>query len=271
MLEANSEDRDSALNELQSQGVDLVSQLACSSKEGSEVLQRALNLANPKSALGMARQLKGHIAKAVRSPHANHVVQEIIRLIPLNQIDFVVQEVEQMGLKLVFHKYGCRILCRLIESDCSMQSSDKSMVCIVERVLQRLGDIIYDIFGHFVVESILEHGQDSHRAKILTELKANAIRAAHHDRGAFVVVKAMQYGCPEDVEDLSKKILAQGPEKLAGMASTWSGQNVIRALMQKTLTRQSLSDSFSCPAALANLRTNKYGRDILKDLKQTHS
>lgn len=201
----------------------------------------------------------------MKSPHANYVVQEIIRKIPLEQIDFIVQEVEQMGL--VLHQYGCRIVCRLLENYDSMQPSD-SMKRILERLVQWSGDLILKLGGHRVVESLLEHGQASHKAKILTELKAMPIEVvAHHDRGAFVVAKALQHGCAEDVDKLSEQILAQGPERLARMASGWSGQHVARALIETPWGRQSLSDSCECRAAQAILETSKTGRDMLQELK----
>merc|ERR1719277_1086844 len=135
-----------------------------------------------------------------------------------------------------------------------------------EEILQQLiGDSMYDLFGQLVVESILEHGQASHKAKILAELKARP-RAARHEKGAFVVAKALEHGCAEDVEDLSQQILAQRPEHLAGLASSRGGFLVAQALMQKPQTRQILSES---PAALAKLRACKYGKQILKELRRS--
>merc|ERR1740129_732066 len=153
-----------------------------------------------------------------------------------------------MGPKFAFHEYGCRIYCRLLEN-CSAQSSNRRMLRILEKFLKRIGDAINHVYGQFVVESILEHGQASHKAKIMQELSARPIAVVRQERGAFVLAKALQHGCAEDADRLSKQLLAQRPEHLAGMASSWSGRHVAKALMQQPWARQSLSESLKCPTA----------------------
>merc|ERR1740129_2694054 len=141
----------------------------------------------------------------------------MITLIPLAQLDFLLLEVEQMGLECALHRFGCRIYCKLLE----YYSTDKRVVCMVDKVLQKMGDKIFDKFGQVVVESVLVWGQASHKAKILTELRARP-EAVRDEKGAFVIAKALENGCAEDVEDLSKLILAQCPKTLAGMTSNRS-------------------------------------------------
>lgn len=234
-------------------------------QEGCKVVQQVLEQASRTAAAKLAWQLQGYVAKAIKSPHANHVIQTIIKVLPPSEISFIHQELLRMGPRFARHEYGCRIYCRLLENQRG-NSADKVVATIVDRALQGIDELMLDVFGHHVVESALEHGQAYQKSGVMREILAQVLTIAHNERGAFVVEKALMYGDREDVQELSSQLLTQPIEKLSTMAASWSGQHVAKTLLQKPETAQKFRERFLCHVGQALLRKTKPGRRIWQEL-----
>eukprot|EP00406_Dinophysis_acuminata_P033195 CAMPEP_0179362814 /NCGR_PEP_ID=MMETSP0797-20121207/81202_1 /TAXON_ID=47934 /ORGANISM="Dinophysis acuminata, Strain DAEP01" /LENGTH=321 /DNA_ID=CAMNT_0021078243 /DNA_START=1 /DNA_END=963 /DNA_ORIENTATION=+ len=79
-------------------------------RHGCHVVQAALDVASAPKQLALAGALKGHVWEALKSPHANHVLQRCIAVLPPGQIDFILNELQGRAVDAARHHFGCRIL-----------------------------------------------------------------------------------------------------------------------------------------------------------------
>merc|ERR1712070_1226839 len=79
------------------------------------VVQKALEFAEEEEVVALGLELQGRVREAIRSPHANHVVQKLVEVLPLPSLSFVAEEMLGAGPEIARHRYGCRVLCRLVE------------------------------------------------------------------------------------------------------------------------------------------------------------
>merc|ERR1712151_1490082 len=82
---------------------------------GCRVVQLALEVVDRLTASGLAMELRGQVRQAIGSAHANYVVQKVV-------------ETQPTSVAVTRHRYGCRILCRLLEHS----ASDPGTVALVD-------------------------------------------------------------------------------------------------------------------------------------------
>ena len=68
-------------------------------------------------------ELRGHVLQMMESPHANFVLQKVIEVLPANATCFVTEELATRAAEAARHRFGCRILCRLIEHHTASSST----------------------------------------------------------------------------------------------------------------------------------------------------
>jgi len=202
------------------------------------------------------------VAEAIRSPHANYVLQKIIKVLTPQEAPFVVAEVHQASLDLARHEYGCRIYCRLLEH----AAADESTARLVDEVLDDCDDLVRHTFGHHVVECALEHGMPHQRHAIIEALRASPLRNAWNRNAAYVVEKALMYGDMEDRMALAQDLLANPASDIAALARSQYGSMVMRALLRMPEpVSQQAQDVVRSPDALIQLKATKHGRRLLED------
>ena len=119
-------------------------------------LQRALDERGDIACLAIAQGLKSHVWDCIGCRNANHVLQKTIIVLRPNHVQFVIDEIMEHPngpLLAARHKYGCRIMERLIEHCPSFRLQP-----LVEELLKDLLRLSIHKFGNFVVQHIMEHG-----------------------------------------------------------------------------------------------------------------
>eukprot|EP00931_Biecheleriopsis_adriatica_P012475 TRINITY_DN11362_c0_g1_i1.p1 TRINITY_DN11362_c0_g1~~TRINITY_DN11362_c0_g1_i1.p1 ORF type:complete len:392 (+),score=92.85 TRINITY_DN11362_c0_g1_i1:84-1259(+) len=186
---------------------------------GCRVIQRALELADDQSQVALARELHGHVCEALESPHANHVLQRAIELMRPTSVHFVLIELQAWGrpAALARHRYGCRVLERLIE-----HFPMKSLGVFLDEILAESHELSRHVYGNFVVQHVVEHGDQNHRRQIVEMLLKDLMGAALDQHACSVLDKALSYGSHEDQCRLAEQVLrAEG--LLATMANLRGG------------------------------------------------
>lgn len=179
--------------------------LASVSKEGCLVVQDAIK-AWAENTVSMSRRdlqkdvaktFQGLVSEAFQSPHANHVLCACLKNLPAEMMGFVTKEllaVDKDGKPWVeaaaIHKYGCRVLERLLEHS-SMLNEDMLQLLSIVLHGETCGKLVKNQYGNFVVQHILEHGTDAHRSHVATVLKKDLLNLARHRIASHVVEKAL--------------------------------------------------------------------------------
>lgn len=232
---------------------------------GCRLVQEALALVPPKVAAALAGELRGHVKEAIRSPHANFVIQRIIEVLPTEVASFIVAEVRCVGaVEVAEDRFGCRVLCRLLEH---FSAEDATAAPLVAEVVAQSRRLCQHSFGHFVLEAVLEHGSDGQRHGVVAALQADVLTLCRSRNASFVLEKALTYASLADRRALAAALSGR---RLPSLVGTAAGCHVARALAR--LPPSAGVDAGQIRSRLLaladDLRWTKHGAALLEDLRQ---
>jgi hypothetical protein len=222
-----------------------------SESRGSRLVQVALQIfafEDDTKVKELVVELRGWVQEAVNSPHANHVLQKAIEFARPQFLPFLVPELLasfSSPADIAKHQFGCRVLERLFEhfpptsldhilcfykvEGCSKKArcTCKAGRC-AEGILkdantvQQLSEHIY---ASFVLQHIMEHGEQGVQRKILNALIGHPddkdpcwlnhpgstskflTRAAGNQNARGLLDKALTYGTPEGRRKLAELLV----------------------------------------------------------------
>jgi len=227
---------------------------------GCRVVQAALSTASLDDASEIASGLRFHIRAAVVCPHANHVVQKVVELLPPSHTEFVVEELRDVVLEMACHSYACRILCRLLE----YQAATPQTISLINDLLKHASELLNDMYCHYVLELTLEHGSHEQRSTIVTAILPKLQSVTHQSHANHVLITALRFCCDADREALVDGLLQSGEVALLAMHK--HGCKVVQELLwvpeqeAKPVVAQLLLWE-------KQLEQSKYGMRVLQDLK----
>jgi len=82
---------------------------------GCRIVQLALERISHQEAAELVKELHGHVQEAATSPRANYVLQKVVSQLTFDAAKFVAEELVGSCGRIARHRFGCRILCRLME------------------------------------------------------------------------------------------------------------------------------------------------------------
>ena len=194
-------------------------------KKGCRLVQVALEKANHELATTLASELCGHILEAVQHPHANYVVQKVIQQLSINSCTFIVKEIQGFAAIVAKNYIGCRTLCRLLE----FCSANPWVGYLMDELVPELHVLCCHSFAQYVVQAVLEHGEERHRHVIAETLLADVMTFAQQKRSSFLVEKVLST-CSD--EDQGAMIHALNFKRLLELAKTHYGRHVAKTVLQ---------------------------------------
>jgi len=237
--------------------------------DGCREVQAALEEADSEEVrASVAAELRGHIWEALRCPHANYVVQKCIVTMQPQASQFIIDELLRRGpgtaAQAARHRFGCRILERLLEH------------CLPCQLVRLVEDIIVDAvalsshpYGNYVVQHIIEHGIPDHQQRLSAMLAQNALAMGSDGYASAVVAKALAHGAHASRLNLARAAFAT-PGLLAVMARTRHGHVAVKLILQ-LLEESPTERAMACrelEADAVGLRSSRYGRFVALDLEQ---
>merc|ERR1712070_1096004 len=120
------------------------------------VVQKALEFAEEEEVVALGLELQGRVREAIRSPHANHVIQKLVEVLPVPSLGFIAEEMLGAGPEVARHRYGCRVLCRLVERHFARAVAH--MDELIKELLADGAKVVRHSFGHHVIEMVLQTG-----------------------------------------------------------------------------------------------------------------
>jgi len=231
------------------------------------VVQKALEFAEEEEVIALSLELQGKVREAIRSPHANHVVQKLVEVLPVTSLGFVAKEMLGAGPEVARHRYGCRVLCRLVERHYGKAVAQ--MDELIEELLVEGAELVRHTFGHYVIEMILQTGNPHQRRQVCAALRVELMRNAKNRSATYVVEKALTICDDEDRRNMIEE-LCGSPESLVFLVDNQFGCHVAKAIlnMHGAFFHEMISH---INAAAPKLQKNKYGRRLLEELKQIQS
>lgn len=205
-------------------------------KHGCRVVQLALAKLKQTDAAELVQELSGHVLEAVSSEHANFVLQKIVEQLPTAMFGFIAAELLWSAAAVARHRYGCRVVQRLVEHS-SPSIEGKTVTtsiegkAVIDSVMLQVEDLSQTVYGHFVVTSLLDHGTDAQKCQIgdIVCSKFEVLRQSRHARE--VILKALEVCSLEHRRTITLKIFHKHPQLLL-LAQSKSGGYLINSALR---------------------------------------
>ncbi|CAE7336296.1 APUM5, partial [Symbiodinium natans] len=197
---------------------------------GCRVVQMAMEKASNGAAKDLAAELHGHVREAAVSPHANYVIQKVITQLSPATSSFIGEELLGNAARFARHRFGCRIMCRLLEHCSSQEGTFKLIDEVLEDPSEAL-DLCRHNFGHHVVQSVLEHGDARYKELIAEVLRHDLLGNASHRSASYVVESALSHCLEKDQQALLQQL--SHPNMVAELAQARYGFYVAKTLLQR--------------------------------------
>jgi len=237
------------------------------SPKGCRAVQQALQVADLETASELLAEVHGHVRWAAESPHANYVVQKIVEVMPPSHGSFVVKELKGVAAELARHRYGCRIFCRVVEHSVGGEDFTELMD---ELLADALG-LSRHQFGHYVMQSLLEHGSQEHRKRLVAALCDDIRKSAHHRWASHVIETALSYCAAEEQHSIAVGLGTwdeDANDAMVSLAQTQFGSFVIKALIRVPGEPGRVVWA-NVQHARSQLEVNRYGQRVLESGAQS--
>jgi hypothetical protein len=203
----------------------LVSQLSFEST-GCRMVQLALDLAETDVASELASELRGRVLEAIISPHGNYVIQKMCQVLPAAHSNFIFEEIRGNVAIVARHRYGCRILCRIVEH----LALEPLVLTLIDELLTEADDLCRHSFAHHVLQSVLEHSPGRQQQMIVDALCFDLHRNVRSRNAGFVIQKVLAHSAAPDLRQLVAALLQGGPCGLAVLAKNRHAPQVAQLL-----------------------------------------
>jgi hypothetical protein len=251
-LQAGSEAQWSVLSQFQHS--------AFSSQSSSRAAQLALKDASGNHAALLASSLQGHVRRASQSKHANYVMQKIVEVMPMARTGFIVEELLGVAHETACHRFGCRLLCRILEH---LSPGDEATLDLLDELLLNVEELLSHTFGSYVVRHILEFGMPAHKHRIASALLPQAAWYAKHRLASHVVEAALRTCSSDDQHALAETLLTG--QHIAVLATNQFGRHVVRALLQLPGALKEETEH-AVRQVEDQIRYSRFGKNILQML-----
>jgi hypothetical protein len=242
---------------------------------GCRIVQKALQVGGS-SAANLAREMQGHVRRASRSPHANHVIQRIAEYMPLSCVGMVAQELAGMAVTMAKNQFGSRVLhrlCKRIDQERRQNSSTTmpEVDCLLEEALTATARLCRHEWGRFVMLSFLECGTSAQHKCIFDALKTDALGHAVHRHSSDIVVQLFALLSEEDRDALAAAVFQSCEGGFAAALKTLTlTQHGYRAARAACAIPGPHRDEILhvLPEIAETLAASKQGRRFLRDVEE---
>jgi len=211
--------------------------------------------------MALASELRGHVVEALRSPHANFVLQKCVATLEPEALQFVIDEIAcGSAEKAAKHKFGCRVFQRLIERCPAAQVSE-----LVDAVIADFTAVSRHPYGNYVMQHLLEHATFEQRHR-LSQLVESDVRGLAADAFGVTVVSGVLSKAPREGQVRVARALLREQGLLMFVACSRHGHvaatrtlQVLEGAEREEVRRMLLVEE-------ATLRASRFGRSVFQHL-----
>lgn len=176
----------------------------------------------------MVDELKSHVLDCVRDQNGNHVIQIVVKHVPTQYIQFVVDAFIGQIQHLATHPYGCRVVQRLLD-----HAVEPGRSLILRELHACSSTLVSDQYGNYVTQHVIEHGLPEDRAKIIAVVRQHLVAYSKQKFASNVVEKCLTYGNDEQRREMMLEVSAKdasGQSALSLLIKDNFGNYVVRKL-----------------------------------------
>ncbi|CAE8584340.1 unnamed protein product [Polarella glacialis] len=230
---------------------------------GCRHVQQAIeDAADDRARADLALELRDHIWEATRCPYSNFVIQKLIMNIRPQSSQFIIDELMARGaMNVARHKYGCRIIQRLLEHCPPDQVRN-----LTQELLEDAVGLSKHTYANYVMQHLIEHGGGDHQKHLSRILLLNASELGADPNACAVLGKALSLGEPDDKVNLAN-VLCSMPGLLLKMSHTRYGHAAAKLSLQLVSGPVRVRARSALLADIEALRSTRYGRSVAANLE----
>lgn len=232
---------------------------------GCWVVQKALEVGDSVERDHLVGEFRGHVPAMIASPNANFVLAKIVEVVPIASADFVAQELANFASDAARHRYGCRILCRLVEHHLSSTAQTNATSLLIAELLVEADQLINHNFARHVMEMVLEHGSPDQKHSIALAILKNVLQTSKNRHGSYVVEKAMQFCSAADQQAMAGELVSNA-ENFLMLATHECGSHVVEAIV-KSHTPSAADARAILLRQVDMVSASKYGQQMLQNTR----
>jgi len=203
-------------------------QLALGSRCSCRVVQQLLEVLGGSARDKLVAQLHPGTIKLYESPHGNYVLTKMIEVVPRPALNPIIDRMRMQGGRVVArHRFGCRIMERLLE-----HGDEAQMQELTEHCVEHAEELSRHQFGNFVIQSLLEHGSHRQRDAILLHMLPFMPLLSMHRTASHVVQKALNYSSEEGRHAIVNSLICAVDPPLIQIAANRYGAYVLEEVHQ---------------------------------------
>lgn len=233
-------------------------QLSKDSKGCRQVQDAFENAGCDEERTALASELVGHVWEALKCMNANHVLQKCITVLRPDVAQFVIDELTQHGGKGVVqaakHRFGCRVLQRLLE-----HCSQEQISPMVEVLLNDAVDLSSHTYGHYVMMHLFEQCDQDVVSRLASTLQQHLPNMTADGYIGAVIGKALNHTNTKACVSLAAGLLQEHAHVVVMACSRWGYAAVKQALVLVSASEQdkACKELAHCSP---KLRSSRYGR-----------
>lgn len=199
-------------------------------------LFQALEVGGHHQKIVIAKELKNKVLKCVRDQFASHVILKCVECLPPKNIQFIFRSFCRRAKALSTHPYGSRVIQVYMVAHrlfvffsvmCVIMHLSQFFfpsVCCSQKVLAHCDDpevyhtltaeitefankLSADPFGNYVVQHLLQHGNQVQRSMIVRKFDRRVVSMCYHKFASNVLEKCLAFGSHEDRQFIINEIL----------------------------------------------------------------
>jgi len=233
-------------------------------RAGTRLVQKALDVARGPRRDALIAELAAHSVELYESAHGNHVLSRLVEVMPSAVLGPFVERLALKGvMSIAKHRFGCRVLERLIE-----HCSETELGSLLDEIIVMSETLSIHAYGNYVVQAIFEHCKDARKREVLLRLLPHMPRLAMHRTASHVVQRALDYTEEAYQRAIVDVLLrAPSPHSLVDIACSKYGSYVAQQLAAVRGLQTEVARRLS--AGLEELERTAHGQRVAQAFKLT--
>lgn len=229
-------------------------------KGGCRVVQKFFEVTGGADRDLIITELKDYIVDLYESPHGNFVLSRAVEVLPAAKNAFIISALLGRGISVCKHRFGCRVVCRLME-----HCTEDQIGPLLDEILPEVGMLAHDDYGNYIVQAALEHASEGRQLAMQAQLLPSFASLAMHKDGSRVAERLLDYCSFEGRSVAIRALLQAGGEcSLVEVASSRYGCYVIAQLAGLRQSHIEVHEIASILAAnLEHLQTSQYADRVI--------
>jgi hypothetical protein len=199
------------------------------SQHATHVLQKLIRVLDCRGNERLVTALAGSaIQPYYESKWANWVLATLVEVTPVSSLGHIVRRIVEQGpVNVAMHRFGCRLLERLIESG----AEEDIMTDLVDPLICAAPGLAEHKNGNFVMQSLMEHGTENHRKGLLRNLLPSLPWLASLKTSSNVAQVLLRFSDQDEQLDIANAFLGSEAFPLEQLAASRFGSFVVEDLL----------------------------------------